>query len=94
LIQQEVEPFCVEGIDLLKAMEQTEEEELSDIDPKEKMHLPQRMVETITKVKENGVKMNMSYPIFMSKPSTHRMHDPGSNVPHIRPKVFTENQMS
>jgi hypothetical protein len=22
------------------------------------------------------------------------MHDPGSIVPHIRPKVFTENQMS
>jgi hypothetical protein len=30
----------------------------------------------------------------MSKPSTHRMHDPGSIVPHIRPKVFTDNQMS
>jgi hypothetical protein len=36
----------------------------------------------------------MSYPVFMPKPSTHRMHDPGSNVPHIRPKGFTENQMS
>jgi hypothetical protein len=22
------------------------------------------------------------------------MHDPGSVVPHIRPKVFTDNQMS
>jgi hypothetical protein len=29
----------------------------------------------------------------MSKPSTHLMHDPGSIVPHIRPKVFTYNQM-
>jgi hypothetical protein len=28
----------------------------------------------------------MSYPVFMPKPSTHRMHDPGSMVPHIRPK--------
>jgi hypothetical protein len=28
----------------------------------------------------------MSYPIFMPKPSTHRMHDPESIVPHIRPK--------
>jgi hypothetical protein len=28
----------------------------------------------------------LSFPIFMLKPSTHRMHDPGSNVPHIRPK--------
>jgi hypothetical protein len=37
---------------------------------------------------------HLSYPIFMPKPSTHRMHDPGSNVPHIRPKGFTENQMS
>jgi hypothetical protein len=36
----------------------------------------------------------MSYPIFMSKPSTHRMHDPRSIVPHIRPKVSTDNQMS
>jgi hypothetical protein len=36
----------------------------------------------------------MSYPVFMPKPSTHRMHDPGSIVPLIRPKVFTNNQMS
>jgi hypothetical protein len=36
----------------------------------------------------------LSYPVFMPKPSTHRMHDPGSNVSHIRPKGFTENQMS
>jgi hypothetical protein len=36
----------------------------------------------------------LSYPVFMPKPSTHRMHDPGSIVPHIRPKVLTDNQMS
>jgi hypothetical protein len=30
----------------------------------------------------------------MPKPSTHRMHHPGSVVPHIQPKVFTDNQMS
>jgi hypothetical protein len=36
----------------------------------------------------------MSYPVFMPKLSTHRMHDPGSNVPYIRPKVLTDNQMS
>jgi hypothetical protein len=36
----------------------------------------------------------VSYPVFMPKPSTHRMHDPGSIVPHIRPKVLTDNQMS
>jgi hypothetical protein len=36
----------------------------------------------------------LSYPVFIPKPSTHRMHDPGSIVPHIRPKVFTDNQMS
>jgi hypothetical protein len=36
----------------------------------------------------------MSYPIFMLKPCTHRMHDPESIVPHIRPKVFTDSQMS
>jgi hypothetical protein len=31
-------------------------------------------------------------PDFMPKPGTHRMHDPGSIVPHIRPKVLTDNQ--
>jgi hypothetical protein len=36
----------------------------------------------------------LSYPVFMPKPSTHHMHDPGSIVPYIRPKVFTDNQMS
>jgi hypothetical protein len=36
----------------------------------------------------------LSNPVFMPKPSTHRMHDPGSIVPHLRPKVFTDNQMS
>jgi hypothetical protein len=36
----------------------------------------------------------LSYPVFMPKPNTHRMHDLGSIVPHIRPKVFTDNQMS
>jgi hypothetical protein len=35
----------------------------------------------------------LSYPVFMPKPSTHRMHDPGSNVLHVWPKVFTHNQM-
>jgi hypothetical protein len=37
---------------------------------------------------------HVSYLVFMPKPSTHCMHDPGSIVPHIRPKVFTDNQMS
>jgi hypothetical protein len=36
----------------------------------------------------------LSYPIFTPKPSTHHMHDPGSIVPHIRPKGFIDNQMS
>jgi hypothetical protein len=36
----------------------------------------------------------LSYLVFMPKPSTHRMHDPGSNVLYIRPKVLTDNQMS
>jgi hypothetical protein len=30
----------------------------------------------------------------MPKPSSHRMHDLGSIVPHIRPEVFTDNQVS
>jgi hypothetical protein len=33
----------------------------------------------------------LSYLVVMPKPSTHRMHDPGSIVPHIRPKVLTDN---
>jgi hypothetical protein len=37
---------------------------------------------------------NLSYPVFMPKLSTHRMHDPGSNVPHIQPNVLSDNQMS
>jgi hypothetical protein len=36
----------------------------------------------------------MSYPVLLPKLCTHRMHDPGSVVPHIRPKVVTDNQMS
>jgi hypothetical protein len=36
----------------------------------------------------------MSYPVFMSKLSTHRMHDPETIVPHIWPKVSTDNQIS
>jgi hypothetical protein len=43
---------------------------------------------------EPPVKSENVIPGFMPKLSTHRMHDPGSNVPHIRPKEFTENQMS
>jgi hypothetical protein len=37
---------------------------------------------------------DMSYPVFIPKPSTHHMHEPGSIVPNIRPKVFTYIQMS
>jgi hypothetical protein len=40
-----------------------------------------------------GTEEGLSYPVFMPKPSTHRMNDPGSIVPHIRSKVFTDNQM-
>jgi hypothetical protein len=36
----------------------------------------------------------LSYPVFITKSSTHHMHDPGSIVLHIRPKGFTDNQMS
>jgi hypothetical protein len=35
----------------------------------------------------------LSYLIFMSKLSTHRMHDPGSIVPLIQLKVFIDNQI-
>jgi hypothetical protein len=36
----------------------------------------------------------LSYLVFMPKLSTHRMYDPGSIIPHIRSKVFTDIQMS
>jgi hypothetical protein len=36
----------------------------------------------------------VSYLVFMLKLSTHRMHDLRLIVPHIRSKVFTDNQMS
>jgi hypothetical protein len=37
---------------------------------------------------------DMSYPVCMSKSSTHRMHDPGLIIPHIRPNMFIDNQKS
>jgi hypothetical protein len=39
-------------------------------------------------------KTRFSYPVFMPKQSTPRMHDLGSIVPPIRPKVIEDNQMS
>jgi hypothetical protein len=38
--------------------------------------------------------LQLSYLVSMPKPCTHHMHDPGSIVSHIWPKVFTDNQMS
>jgi hypothetical protein len=32
--------------------------------------------------------------VYAKKTSTHLMHDRGSIVPHIQPKVFIDNQMS
>jgi hypothetical protein len=46
------------------------------------------------KQKQRERSATVSYPVFTPKLSTHRMHDPGSIVPHIRPKVLTDNQMS
>jgi hypothetical protein len=36
----------------------------------------------------------LSYLVFTPKLGTHHMHDPGSIVPHIQPKGFTDNQLS
>jgi hypothetical protein len=36
----------------------------------------------------------LSYLSFTPKPCTHRMHDPGSIVPHTQPKGFIDNQLS
>jgi hypothetical protein len=50
---------------------------------------------TATRVEQDPQQASLvSYPVFMPKPSTHHMHDPGSIVPYIRPKVITDNQMS
>jgi hypothetical protein len=55
--------------------------------------IPMTSKMSIWRFKVNGIE-SLPYPVFMPKPSTHRMHDPGSIVPHIRPKVITDNQMS
>jgi hypothetical protein len=47
----------------------------------------------VTHVEKNMCEA-LSYPVFTPKQSTHRMHDPGSIVPYIRSKVFTDNQIS
>jgi hypothetical protein len=36
----------------------------------------------------------LSYPILQAKPNSHHMYDPGTIVPHIWSKVFTDIQMS
>jgi hypothetical protein len=36
----------------------------------------------------------LSYPVFMPKPSTERINDPGLIVRCVWPKVLTDNQMS
>jgi hypothetical protein len=54
-----------------------------------------QLLEWLAKVRRGwGPIYSMPYPVFIPKPSTHRMHDPGSIVPHIRPKITTDNQMS
>jgi hypothetical protein len=59
-----------------------------------------RLLATLDEKVHDGTELTVlqvvtqSYPVFMPKPSTHYMHDPGSIVPHIRPKVLTDNQMS
>jgi hypothetical protein len=63
---------------------------MEDLDVKEDLSYQ----ENPAKILETSKRVTLSYPVFMPKPSTHRMHDPGSNVPHIRPKVLTDNQMS
>jgi hypothetical protein len=47
-----------------------------------------------TQDRKQEMVLQLSYPVFMPKPSTHCMHDPGSIVLHIQPKVFTDNKMS
>jgi hypothetical protein len=47
------------------------------------------------KIQDHTISLeHVSYPFFIPKSSTHRTHDLGSIVPHIRLKVFTDNQMS
>jgi hypothetical protein len=49
---------------------------------------------TVHCIQDNLNAVKLSYPVFIPKPSTHRMHDSGANVLHIRPKVFIGIQMS
>jgi hypothetical protein len=51
-------------------------------------------IEVDSTLEQDIQKGQLSYPIFMPKRSTHRMHDLGSIVPQIRPKVLIDNQMS
>jgi hypothetical protein len=37
---------------------------------------------------------DVSYPVLMPKPCTHRMYDPRPIIPQIQTKVFTDNQIS
>jgi hypothetical protein len=52
-------------------------------------HVPHGVIK-LKKKEFQDLKQGLSYPVFMPKPSTHRMHDLGSNVPHIRPKVLSK----
>jgi hypothetical protein len=59
-----------------------------------KAEVENQLERKIKRIRSDRGSEYLSYPVFMPKSNTHRVHDPGSNVPHIRPKGFTENQMS
>jgi hypothetical protein len=61
--------------------------------PKKKVYLVGMSILSILLSLESGCHNLLPYPVFMPKPTTHRMHDPGSIVPHIQRKVFIDNQM-
>jgi hypothetical protein len=46
-------------------------------------------------IKPHNPEVGVCHARFLcQKPNTHRMHDPRSIIPHIRPKAFTDNQIS
>jgi hypothetical protein len=76
-------------------MDQTWMYNLTRIDP---MYL-ENVCQFVEEAKRHANRQNkndifLSYPVFTPKLSTHRMYDPGSIVPHIWPKVLTDNPMS
>jgi hypothetical protein len=69
LIKQRFKEYCVEGIDLLRAMEQSVDEEFSDQENEINELLPEEVVENISKVKESRLCMELCDKRKSTKPA-------------------------